>query len=201
MIVFSIEYADVTNRQVRRCELFEATDIDDAARFAVEHCPAEWFVARVEQADVYSEGPAVFTSPPLYDGLRRLRPKPEAPEYDDPTVIDPHPGDVLTDFRGKQWIFVRWDRHKVVVRDDTHERTFYAGVVGVADPRLAGLRPRDLAWLRSATEAEGLRLAKAVRAGEVSRADVEAAFEQYGDAEPAIALRYLDEWTGGRRAR
>lgn len=51
-----------------------------------------------------------------------------------------------------------------------------------------------LAWLKSVTEAEGLRLAERVRAGEITRKQVEDALEHYGDAEPLIALRWLDSW-------
>lgn len=52
----------------------------------------------------------------------------------------------------------------------------------------------DLRWLRQATYDEGRRLAEMVRRGEVTRAQVEEALKEYGDAEPAIALNYLDEW-------
>jgi hypothetical protein len=52
----------------------------------------------------------------------------------------------------------------------------------------------DLLWLNRATHDEGLRLAHMVKSGEVTRAQVEADLERYGDAEPAIALQYLDTW-------
>lgn len=52
----------------------------------------------------------------------------------------------------------------------------------------------DLRWLRQATYDEGRRLAEMVRRGEITRKMVEEALEEYGDAEPAIALNYLDEW-------
>ena len=45
-----------------------------------------------------------------------------------------------------------------------------------------------------ATAREGKRLAKQVRRGIYTRKDVEAALKEYGDAEPAIALQWLDKW-------
>jgi hypothetical protein len=57
----------------------------------------------------------------------------------------------------------------------------------------------SLWWLNRATYNEGLRLARAVRDGDVTRAEVEAALEQYGDAEPAIALQCLDKWASDDR--
>jgi hypothetical protein len=53
---------------------------------------------------------------------------------------------------------------------------------------------RQIAELKRLTDAEGLRLAERVRAGEFTRAEVEAAVRETGDAEPAIALEYLDRW-------
>ena len=58
--------------------------------------------------------------------------------------------------------------------------------------RIIGLH--DLRWLRQATYDEGRRLAEMVRRGDITRTQVEEALEEYGDAEPAIALNYLDEW-------
>ena len=59
----------------------------------------------------------------------------------DPELVEY--GDVLTDFRGDKWTFQRWDGHKVVVTAYGSEEsgyprecTFYAGVVGIRDPRL-----------------------------------------------------------------
>jgi hypothetical protein len=58
--------------------------------------------------------------------------------------------------------------------------------------RLNGLH--DLKWLRQATYDEGRGLAEMVRRGEIPRSAVEEALRKYGDAEPAIALDYLDDW-------
>lgn len=52
----------------------------------------------------------------------------------------------------------------------------------------------NLKQLSRICEAEGLVLAKRVRKGELTRSQLEAAFEEHGDVEPAIALRWLDKW-------
>jgi hypothetical protein len=54
---------------------------------------------------------------------------------------------------------------------------------------------RELRFLASATRREGKRLARDVRRGRVTRAQVEAAAELFpNDAEPQIALQWLDRW-------
>lgn len=55
------------------------------------------------------------------------------PEIDGATLKQ---GDVLTDFRGVRWTFVRWEGHKIVVTNRESISTFYAGVFNVRDPRL-----------------------------------------------------------------
>ena len=53
----------------------------------------------------------------------------------------------------------------------------------------------DLRSLARAAEGEGKSLARKVRRGQLTRADVEAAAERYpGDIEPVIALQWLDRW-------
>jgi hypothetical protein len=54
---------------------------------------------------------------------------------------------------------------------------------------------RELRWLARASRGEGKRLARRVRRGELDRSVVEAAAEQFPtDAEPRIALAWLDRW-------
>jgi hypothetical protein len=54
---------------------------------------------------------------------------------------------------------------------------------------------RELRWLARASRGEGKRLARRVRRGELDRSVIEAAAEQFPtDAEPRIALAWLDRW-------
>lgn len=49
--------------------------------------------------------------------------------------------------------------------------------------------------LARASADEGKRLAKRVRKGEITRADVEAARAEFpNDVEPVVALEWLDKW-------
>lgn len=49
--------------------------------------------------------------------------------------------------------------------------------------------------LEKLVKAEGRRLAEAVRNGQYTRADIEEAHREYPeDAEPVIALQWLDRW-------
>jgi hypothetical protein len=48
--------------------------------------------------------------------------------------------------------------------------------------------------LRDWVDAEGRELAHKVLRGEVRRADVEQCARETGDAEPQVALYYLDRW-------
>ena len=52
----------------------------------------------------------------------------------------------------------------------------------------------SLGSLWHASAREGKKIAKQVRRGIYTRKDVEVALEEYGDAEPAIALQWLDKW-------
>ena len=53
----------------------------------------------------------------------------------------------------------------------------------------------NLVGLARATQSEGKNLAKKVRRGELTRADVEACRIDYpNDIEPVIALEWLDRW-------
>jgi hypothetical protein len=54
---------------------------------------------------------------------------------------------------------------------------------------------RSLRFLASVTAAEGKRLARRVKRGQLTRAEVEAAAVMFpNDAEPKIALAWLDRW-------
>lgn len=54
---------------------------------------------------------------------------------------------------------------------------------------------RDLRFLAKSTAKEGKDLARRVRRGEITRSIVEAAAAEYpNDAEPIIALEWLDRW-------
>lgn len=54
---------------------------------------------------------------------------------------------------------------------------------------------RDARWLRREAEREGKRLARRVRRGELARGAVEEAARMFPrDAEPRIALAWLDRW-------
>lgn len=53
---------------------------------------------------------------------------------------------------------------------------------------------REIRQLDRLVADEGLRLAKAVRRGEITRAQVQAAYDKYGDGEPYAALEILDRW-------
>lgn len=46
---FTVTYADAADRRPVRSDVIVADDIDGAARQAVESCPSDWFVVRVEQ--------------------------------------------------------------------------------------------------------------------------------------------------------
>lgn len=52
----------------------------------------------------------------------------------------------------------------------------------------------NLTQLGRIVQREGKRLAKEVRKGTYTRAQVEQALQEYGDAEPAVALWWLDKW-------
>jgi hypothetical protein len=55
--------------------------------------------------------------------------------------------------------------------------------------------PRTLRWLARASQKEGKRLARDVRRGKLTRQAVEDSIKLFPlDAEPRIALEWLDRW-------
>ncbi|HJR00964.1 MAG TPA: hypothetical protein VKA83_05000 [Methylomirabilota bacterium] len=53
---FTVTYADAADRRIVHSEVIEvidAHDLDVAAAKAINNCPSEWFVVRVEQTDIF----------------------------------------------------------------------------------------------------------------------------------------------------